>query len=69
MKISEFANNVDLDEVVVNDTSSKSTLFAFYALHSQCVNIFLKFADKNFVVCFLVVNELTHIRQWGEPTS
>ena len=44
-------------------TSSRSILFAFefesslwYSLIG--LNIFLKFADKNFAVCFLVVKEL-----------
>ena len=63
MKIAEFANIVDLDEVADNEPPHldlpclPSSLWILnMILLGQ--NIFWKFADENFVVFFLVVREL-----------
>ena len=62
-KISEFANNVDLDEVAHNEPPHPG----LHCLHSslripnmiQSGLFFRKFADVNFVVCCLAVKEFS----------
>ena len=62
-KIAEFANSVDLDEVAHNEPPHldlhclPSSLWILNMMQLG-LNIFWKFADENFVVCFSVVKEL-----------
>ena len=62
-KIAEFANSVGLDEVAHNEPlyldshCLPSCLWILNMIKLE-LNSFWKFADENFVVCFLVVEEL-----------
>ena len=59
----EFENNVDLDEVAQNEPPHldihclPSSLWILNMIYLG-LKMFWKFADENFVVCFLVVKEL-----------
>ena len=64
MKIAEFANSIDLDEVAHNepphlDLHCLPSSHRILHMIQLGFNIFLKLADETFVVCFLVVKELT----------
>ena len=63
MKTAEFANSVDLDEVAHHepphlDLQCLPSSLLILNMIQLGLNIFLKFADENFVVCFSVVTEL-----------
>ena len=63
MQIAEFAISVDLDEVAHNepphlDLHCLPSSLSILNMIELGLNIFRKFADKNFVICFLVVKEL-----------
>ena len=64
MKITGFANSVDLSEVAHHEPPHldlhclHSSLWILNMINFGLNTFFFKFADDNFVVCFLVVQEL-----------
>ena len=67
MKIAEFANSVDLDEVAHNEPALHCLPFSLPIVNIIYLglNIIWNLAEENFVVCFLVVKELsTLIIMW-----
>ena len=64
----EFENNVDLDEVAQNEPPHldihclPSSIWILNMIHLG-LKIFWKFADENFVVCFLVVKDLSTLER------
>ena len=66
MKIDEFANSVDPDEVAHNepphlDLHCLPSSLRILNMIQLGLNIFWKMADENFVICFSVVKELIEI--------
>ena len=55
MNIVEFANRVDSDEVAHNEPIhlNRATLIVLKSSNSHCNKTWSKWADVNFVVCFL----------------
>ena len=63
--MAEFANSVDLDEVAHNepphlDLHCLPSSLRILNMILLGINIFRKFADENFVVCFLVVKVINN---------
>ena len=74
MKIAEFANRVDLDEVAHDEPPylELHSLPSFLSIVNMIylgLNIFWKSADENFFVCFLVVKELWNSTALQQPFS
>ena len=58
--LAEFANSVDLDEVAHNGPPHLDLYCLPYSQYDRAwTEHFLKIADENFVICFLVVKELS----------